>query len=525
MLEQGKDRSWDTAVEETAYGALILSEARRLDFMEDLKDHIDYSIEQGARFLKTASDTESSRREQPRHRCPILTQAYKLVAIRKSAQQSSTAQVDTQYQSIKGSEKAAMAQLKLFSKTPLFSEVPQWQIRASLIEAKLFLPLLRPLRLKTFPREDMEADKYFEIIPFTWTACNNRRQTFASTSLLFEMMVISFLNYQADEFMEAVAGPAFEGDLDSLRELIRGLFIDEEEDERQKELIYATAAKRHEQQEQEQEHEHEHEQEHKVRDPLSKFVAHVLQHPAVRNASPWDREHVKRNLRTFLLAHVTQTEDNCRFAASQDQGSLTFTGAGDSFYHWVHTTSADHTSCPYAFAFISCLIASSLAGGEGEGEGESEDCFPTATQKYLAEAMCRCLATMCRMYNDYGSVSRDRLEGNLNSVNFPEFLTESPASIPSGSHDEEDEITARKETLLALAGYEREDLNEIFSRLDAAIESASEEKTSTSEFRSREKRKMAIVGMFIDVTDLYGQIYVIRDIASRMTRNVGSAGK
>ena len=28
---------------------------------------------------------------------------------------------------------------------------------------------------------------------------------------------------------------------------------------------------------------------------------------------------------------------------------------------------------------------------------------------------------MCRMYNDYGSVARNRAEGNLNSVDFPEF--------------------------------------------------------------------------------------------------------
>ena len=52
----------------------------------------------------------------------------------------------------------------------------------------------------------MEEDKYFEYIPFTWTLCNNRRNTFLSTKSLVERMMISFLNYQADEFMEAVVG-------------------------------------------------------------------------------------------------------------------------------------------------------------------------------------------------------------------------------------------------------------------------------------------------------------------------------
>jgi hypothetical protein len=35
---------------------------------------------------------------------------------------------------------------------------------------------------------------------------------------------------------------------------------------------------------------------------------------------------------------------------------------------------------------------------------------------------------------------------------------------------------------------------------------------------------MAVICMFIDVTDLYGQIYVIRDIASRMKKNTGNGG-
>ena len=41
----------------------------------------------------------------------------------------------------------------------------------------------------------MEEDQYFDIIPFTWTACNNRKGTFASTSFIYAMMIVSFLNY------------------------------------------------------------------------------------------------------------------------------------------------------------------------------------------------------------------------------------------------------------------------------------------------------------------------------------------
>ncbi|KAI1757668.1 hypothetical protein F4782DRAFT_137943 [Xylaria castorea] len=478
MLVQGKDGSWAGSVEATAYGVLILSEARRLGFMDDLKDHIYGAIDKGVSFLKTEKESISPSGHSWNEKLPntssFLIQAYKLAAIKMSAHPLTP--VDTQYHN-KGSEKTAIAQLKLIQRTPLFSEIPSWQIRASFIEATLFRPLLQALRLRTFPRENMEADKYFEIIPFTWTACNNRLHTFASTSLLFEMMVLSFLNYQADEFMEAVAGPEFEGDLNSLRNLVNRLFVDEPQAGNPK-----------------------------VYEPLSRFITYVVGNPAVQSASPWDRQHVKRRLHTFLLAHITQTEDNCRFAGTQIPGI--YTEARDTFFHWVRTTSADHTSCPYSFAFISCLISSSLAPGQ--------DCFPTTTQKYLAEAMCWRLATMCRMYNDYGSVERDKIEGNLNSVNFPEFqvnLNTTEATRRSTVAGD-----SRKNTLLAFAEYEREDLDEIVARLDGEIDTAE----TSPEFNTLEKRKMAILRMFVDVTDLYGQIYVIRDIASRMKKDTGN---
>ncbi|KAI3326770.1 hypothetical protein HD806DRAFT_417550 [Xylariaceae sp. AK1471] len=142
--------------------------------------------------------------------------------------------------------------------------------------------------------------------------------------------------------------------------------------------------------------------------------------------------------------------------------------------------------------------------------------LPTTTQKYLAKAMYWRLATMCRLNNDYGSVERDKLEGNLNSVNFLEFQANPNTTRTTTSSTVAGD--SRKDTLLALARYERKDLDEIVARLDSEIESAE----TSPEFTKREKRKMAILRMFVDVTDLYGQIYVIRDIASRMKKNTAN---
>jgi hypothetical protein len=70
----------------------------------------------------------------------------------------------------------------------------------------------------------MMEDKYSDNIPFTWTSCDNRQRTFASTSFIYEMMIVSFLNYQADEFMEECVGIMFQEQTNALRQLTNWVF-------------------------------------------------------------------------------------------------------------------------------------------------------------------------------------------------------------------------------------------------------------------------------------------------------------
>ncbi|RYP68290.1 hypothetical protein DL771_006792 [Monosporascus sp. 5C6A] len=106
---------------------------------------------------------------------------------------------------------------------------------------------------------------------------------------------------------------------------------------------------------------------------------------------------------------------------------------------------------------------------------------------------------MCRMYNNYGSVRRDAAERNLNSVNFPDFTALAGTSVG---------ISDRKKTLFRLAEFER-------GCLERSLECLEEET------REGEKRKLRIFRMCCDVTGLYGQIYVVKDIASSIRTNGG----
>lgn len=106
----------------------------------------------------------------------------------------------------------------------------------------------------------------------------------------------------------------------------------------------------------------------------------------------------------------------------------------------------------------------------------------TEVERYLAEDVRLHLAAMCRLYNDLGSINRDREEGNLNCVDF---------LLPK------EEVEQKKSELRKLADYERECLDLSWERL---------KKEGLQEGLER------ALGLFIDVTDLYGQIYVAKDI-------------
>ncbi|BCR85060.1 uncharacterized protein ACHE_20518A [Aspergillus chevalieri] len=120
---------------------------------------------------------------------------------------------------------------------------------------------------------------------------------------------------------------------------------------------------------------------------LRQFITYVLTHPAVVRSPPSVQRTLRRELKVFILAHLTHAEDYARFHSESLTVDRTteFATPRSSYCSGVRSTSADHTSCPYSSHFLSCLIAN-----------PGEPAFKEARQRYLAEDMCRHLATMCR---------------------------------------------------------------------------------------------------------------------------------
>ncbi|KAI4190537.1 MAG: hypothetical protein LQ348_003647 [Seirophora lacunosa] len=194
-----------------------------------------------------------------------------------------------------------------------------------------------------------------------------------------------------------------------------------------------------------------------------------------------------------------------------------------AYIDWVRTTASDDTSCPFSFLFFTALISE---GGR--------ICFEGAQASYVSKSLCRQLATMCRQYNDYGSAKRDAEECNLNSLAYPEFRSHtnradgcskanssdvpvvrpedgnvaSPARAASNEQQSGEneaktpENASAKEDLMAIAEFER-----------SCMQLALEKLTRISPPATVHKPQI-----FIDVTDMFGQIYVQRDIASRVQK-------
>lgn len=573
---QGLDGSWSNGTAEvTAYGVLTLSWLSHLPWIQQLGrmhgvNFITASIESGKAFLEAHKQYWKKGQylwiEKVTYASPVLCEAYCLAAAVVPVPDFSGASVVgtdgrvvrcSTNDSLFVSPSLLMGVLKagqLISLTPLFRNLAPQLMRVAEMQACYALGLLQQKRneLGIFPTTGRD-EKYMTFIPLTWTASNALRVQATdgydhghsgglSNYVLQEMMILSMLNYQVDEYMETAVERDFlgfysgsRGSLEAVREVIDQVF-EEFDPLGRRRSIWGDA-------------DHTPANLKLIRSTLSRYVRHILLHPAVRSAPASVQTRLAKEMQTFLLAHVQHAADNIQFAASSNQLHSTplddreeetglpspisepsdsdpssleepsskrrrlspspslqaqqqpkiFTPADSrTYYSWVRTTSADHTSCPFSFTFYTCLLSHN-PGKHGNGN-KSENIFSKdAKTSYVAEAMVRSLASLCRMYNDYGSIGRDKAEGNLNSVNFPEFHVSGNRSVGGNAEEVEKNV---KEELMWVAEYERRGLERAMGEMEGLVGDADMEK----------------VRLFVDVTDLYGQIYVVRDIGVGVQR-------
>ncbi|KAK8137398.1 hypothetical protein PG984_005338 [Apiospora sp. TS-2023a] len=257
----------------------------------------------------------------------------------------------------------------------------------------------------------------------------------------------------------------------------------------------------------------------KVRAVLHRYISYILSHPAVLQAPPHVRHQLHKQLASCMVAHLDHQEGSRWFREQHQQqeqeqrqkhtpshGSAApvapaFKSTQHPTYHaWVQEVGAKKIEAPWVFLFFGCLASQSPGG---------EPFFVGARQTYLANALSQHLAAYCRQYNDYGSVARDRAEGNLNSLDFPEFAEEDDdvGLILKLQQYQGQDDARKKADLLAIADIERECVDHVMGML-------------CEELRRGRKGdgKIRALKAYVDTVELYRQIYVVRDISKQKMR-------
>ncbi|RYC62854.1 hypothetical protein CHU98_g3355 [Xylaria longipes] len=517
LLRQEISGAWDDTCEVTSYAILTLASLLSLPWMQQIEvTAVVAAAARGKEFLHSQRNQWSYGHhlwiEKVNYAYDTLSEAYCLSAALVLVDLAPSTSIHaTEYPFMLPED--MLGQMKraghLIFRTSLMTNLVKGVQLVLEVQAGYYFCLLQRNPISIFPHAFKRKSSYQVVIPLAFTACvviNNNYKSL-NLQLLQEMMVLSNLNFLVDEYMEGV----IDNDLWNNRavtNLIENLFAKgapSKEAQYMNGNISGGAAEKV----QELGNSGQHDSPSDITTILTRVVGFVLNHAAVQASPECYQDRLAFDLKACLLAHVTQAQDNYVFmrkcgpteseVSDQDslmfhsgapQAPLQYTRPGRTFYNWVRGTSADHTSCPFSFIFFNSLMYSTAIH-------HKTNLFGNPRSAYIAEDLCRHLSSLCRMYNDYGSLQRDMKEMNLNSVNFPEF-----APLPSNSVALDNPAHAKSE-LLWVAEYERRGVEGALAML-------------SKEFAD-ENQRYIIDGLrfFVNITDMFGQIYVLKDVGIR----------
>ncbi|KAF1953773.1 hypothetical protein CC80DRAFT_450268 [Byssothecium circinans] len=490
LSDQKSNGSWNDSLEITSYSIITVGYALSLPWSAELKDNLRKSIRQGQDYVRakysTPDKTDFLWVEKVSYRSLLLHSVYCSAALHLHV-------VDVPWTpSIADGFTLPQGDLKktqyLISSLPLYRGAKLRSMELVLVEARLMAAQLKLFRNSLFSRSDipMTADKYLEFIPMIWVACNHKNGQRLSYKIMREMVLLSLFNFQVDEYMESVVARVPQAGIS----LLMGLLKDQSKsasmattntnpnfadgsnhaDANPSNGLLKDA------------------QVHGAFKALSRFMQHVTQHWSLTRSPVAVQQEMGLEIYNFIHAHNEHNRENALLATRKagkgdsDTTSQPQTSQEQSYIQWVRGTASDDTSCPFSFLFFACLISK-----------PGKHCFADPRAQYFSKSLCRHLATMCRQYNDYGSATRDAEEGNFNSLDFPGFR--------DMEYGHESSFCGT-DSLMALAEFERAGMELAKERLSSVVP----------------RQCMEQLQVFIDVTDMFGQVYVQKDIASRVKR-------
>ncbi|KAI4118550.1 MAG: hypothetical protein LQ345_001435 [Seirophora villosa] len=517
LSTQHEDGTWGSNghVEETIqYPALTLLELASLPYTAVLRTEIQDAISKAREALSTRQNAISNGTQTHLLSIPDI-HPDAVEECRQNAQAK-------QAQKINGF-------VTYFSSLDHIKNLQLVRIKASILEASLYRPFLQAARGDIFPPStSKEQDKYLDYIPIMWLLASASYRVFVPPEYLLDMMILSMWIFLADEYMESRIVKLALTEFRQFRKYVEeDLYTGVPPEQTSRDNTTAVLQE--------------------ARSVFTAFATAVLSYPSLASASATDLLDLRFETKNYLLHHLDQLEDNLRLVQQPTSQNPTgektirkkFLTPRTSFQTWIHTTAAGHISGPFAWAFFTCCMSSSLSSlheTQTPGKKVKKDCFCTPRQKLMAHGLNAHYGAFCRLYNDYGSVARDAAEGNLNSVNFPEFFPSSSSSSPPFEEEEEqhetstpsskadDEEKKAKSLLLSAARYERSCALTTMETLCRELEDGcpEEPRAGAGEIqRGKEKEKgkgkkwlADRIRVYVGAGEQFSDMYLTRDVTN-----------
>lgn len=492
---QKSDGSWSHSLEVTSYSILGLTHILRLPWGRSIHTYLTDRIAHAKIFLGADYPKTEQKDylwvEKTTYQSSLLRMAYCSMALHITATKEKWSKSMTETFTCIDTQTSGMK--RLFSNLPLLKDIPNPLLDLILVEAKHHTHTLATNKHALMPGSDSSprVDKYLAYIPVIWLLGNQINNQALSANIIHEMLVFSQMTYQIDELMETAVDALSAEDTSAFETWVRRECSPAALVEQEIGAEHCKATRNGTSNGLSNNHSSPLST---VQNALQRFLQHTLHHRTVQASPLLIQQHLATDLSSYLLSHMHQNHSNALLKS-------TLPPTLPSYFTWARSTGATSTSCPMAFRFYSCLIANSMSDGG----------FESAQAQYLSSSVAQHLATLCRQYNDYGSVARDADENNLNSVDFAEFRPGSWVH-ETNAHDADrantgglmanGELGAAKQQLMGVAEFERKLMEVSFKALGEVV---------------KEQGVMERLRVLVDVTDLFGEVYVVRDVGVRKT--------
>ncbi|KAL4974589.1 terpenoid cyclases/protein prenyltransferase alpha-alpha toroid [Aspergillus desertorum] len=381
LLTQNQDGSWGTSnsAEETAYAVLLLKSVAALSFTETISVEVENAIKKGIQFILTRGQRSQTDDQlwldKTLYAIPTVSDSYVMAALQAKAAVSEVAEVP--YKLFDLSTTLIQKTTEYFSRLPSQTDTPKWLVQASVIEGMLFSNRLKTLDI--FSTGKALGERYIKYGAIFWTLANNSSLEYL---LKDEVMENSLVNLP-DSATDIIAGYIDElcngTDLcskASLHETQSGTDLSGFDEE------IRTRLK-------------------SIQLNIRRWLSFVLHENLPANTSSNDRRDLQEEVKKATLASLQQAKGHRSLNSLQ------------SFYSWLHTCAVHDVKSAVVSKSLICKI------------GPGATVFRTAKEKYLAERLWRQMSIEGRLWNDFGSIERDRLAANLNSANFLESESDS----------------------------------------------------------------------------------------------------